>query len=553
MHADVTFLSEIGLLLAVAVVLALVGARFRVPAVLAYLVSGVVAGPAGLDLIVHTHDLTALAEFGVVLLLFTIGLEFDLATLRRSWRSILLGGGLQLLGTIAVVAGFVRLFGNPWNQAVVWGMLVALSSTAVVLRLLEDRRETATPKGRLITGVLIAQDLAIVPMVMILPLLSGTGDDLGLGLVWVVVRAILIIAGVVVLSRLVVPRLFKAVARDTPREVFLLAVLATGGIVAWLVSFAGLSFALGAFLAGVVLADTEYRHQAMTDVIPMRSVMMCVFFVGIGMLFDPSTLITTPGPVIGAFLAIGVVKLAVALGGFLLLRYPVPVALVAAASLAQVGEFSLILAGAAQETGLLTAAEEQAFLAAAILSIAITPLVVNRAPRMEQSRAVLMAERLLDPVNAPPVVPDDDSHPAGHVIVAGLGFGGRAVIDALESHDVPTTIIELNPDTVAEERARGRRVVYGDLGSPEVLSHAGLEDALAVVITISDPDAAHRAATDLAREHGVPVLLRTRWASDADELQRHALEVVSEEQAGAMVLAMRVLKRVGIEANPTPA
>jgi CPA2 family monovalent cation:H+ antiporter-2 len=545
MHADLSVLADLGALLAVAVALAWIGARFRIPAVVAYLATGVVLGPPGLGLLGHDASLETLAELGVILLLFTIGLEFDLGTLRRMWRAVLLGGGLHVLATTAVVTVLAGGFGLSWGAAVVWGFLVALSSTAVVLRLIEDRGESAQPHGRLVTGVLIFQDLCIVPMMMIVPMLGGKGGG-PWEIAGVFAAAILMVVAVLAGSKLVLPRVMRLIARDANRELFLLSVLAVGGMIAWLVSLTGLSFALGAFLAGVALAETQYSHQAMADVVPLRSLMMCVFFVAIGTLLDPAAVAAAPGLVVALFLAIGLVKLGVGAAVFLALRFPVRTALVAAAALAQVGEFSLVLAGKAQVVGLLTVGEERAFLAAAILTIAITPLVVAQSPRaVDSSRALRMAARLLDGREEPPVAEGGPAD-APHVIVAGLGVGGRTVVDAVERVGLPVTIVEMNPDTVLAERARGRTVVYGDVMSDEVLAHAGIERALAVVIVISKRELAHEAARHVHRlRPGVPVILRTRFASDEGAIRAEGLEVVSEEFSGAVTMAATVLRRLG--------
>ena len=546
MHADTQVLNELGLLFGAAVALAMLGARFRIPAVLAYVFAGVVLGPPGFGLLAESQALELLAEVGVILLLFTIGLEFDLGTLARAWRAILLGGGLQVGGTTLVVAAVASVLGAAPGAAITWGFLVALSSTAVVLRLIEDRGETLAPHGRLATGVLIFQDLCIVPMMMVLPALAGDGD--GVGSVFMLgVRAIGVVALVLLLSRRIVPPLMGIVARQGNREVFLLAVLAVGGLVAWAVSLTGLSFALGGFLAGVVLADTQFSHQAMADVLPLRAVMMCVFFVGIGMLLDLDAVAAQPGLVFGLFFAIVVAKSAIAAAAFVLLRFPVTVAAIAAASLAQVGEFSLVLAGAAREVGLLSVDQERAFLAAAILTIAVTPLVVTRSPAVvSHSRALRAASRLLDGREAPDIV-TGTAPTSPHVIVAGLGVGGRTLVDALERVDIPVTIIELNPDTVSQQRALGRHVVYGDIRADEVLRHAGLATARAVVLAISRHDLEEEAVERIhALRPDVTIVVRTRFASDEGSLRARGLDVVSEEFAGAVTMAGLVLRRLGV-------
>lgn len=544
MHAQVPLLSEVAIVFAVAVAAALLLARFRVPVVLAYIGTGLLLGPAGLEVVEHTHALDVLAEVGVALLLFTLGLEFSLGEVRRSWRTVVLAGAAQVSVTVGAVAIVAYWLGNTWPEATTWGFLVALSSTAVVLRLLDVRGETRSAHGRFVVGVLVFQDLAVVAMLLLLPILGGNAGG-GWQVVVTLLESAVIIAVILGGSRFVVPPILAAIARTRNREVFLLSVLAIAGMTAFATSMAGLSIALGAFLAGMVLADTHFSHQAMSDVLPLRSAMMCLFFVTIGMLIEPSAIARHPAVVAGIVVAVVVGKFLLVMLVGLALRFPPAVAALAGAALAQVGEFSFVLAGAALANGLLDVEDHETFLAASVLTIVVAPVVLTLSPRvLAGTRALAPLERLLGPGLPDPA--STDVEVSEHVVIAGFGVGGRTVADALDRCGVPVVIIELNPETVRAERARGRLLVYGDSTSAEILAHAGLDRARALVVVMSDPRASHETA-GIARGMcpDLPIFLRTRWASDEGELRGPGTVVVSEEYAGASAVAAEVLRTCG--------
>ncbi len=549
MH-ELQIFTDLALIFTVAVVLAMLLAKIRLPPVLAYVAAGALLGPPGLGWVKDGKELQLVAEIGVVLLLFTVGLEFSLSELKRSWKAVLIAGSVQVFGTIAASFGVATAFGYEWKAALVWGFLVSLSSTAVVLRLLDARGESKAAHGRLVIGVLIFQDLCVVPMMLLLPVLGGDGGDLaGVGLVFL--KAVVIVGLTIVLSQQVMPKLLKLVARSRNREMFLLAVLAVAGVTAWVTSLTGLSLALGAFLAGIVLADTEYSHQALAEVLPIRAVMMCVFFVTIGMLLDVHLIVERPLAVGSLFGLIVFGKFAMAGIAGLVLRFPVRVAALAGAALAQVGEFSFVLAGHASQHHLLTSEESRLFLAASLLSIAAAPIAVALSPRLlAGSRALRPLERMLDrQVNAPEGV--DFNELKNHVIIAGLGVGGRAVVSALESAGVDVVIIELNPNTVDRERQRGRRVVYGDVTAHEVLEHAGVKQARALCLVTSNIEAS-RFAAHTAREirPDLPIILRTRFLREEGFERAPGIHVLSEEFAGAASIAGLVLRECGVEHWP---
>ncbi|HWT46516.1 MAG TPA: cation:proton antiporter, partial [Vicinamibacterales bacterium] len=345
-------LSDLLTLFALSVAAALAFHRLRLPPIVGFLITGVISGPYGFGLIRNVADVESLAEIGVVLLLFTVGLEFSLQHLTRLRRFLFIGGALQVGVTIAVTAALARLLAVAWNVAVFLGMLVALSSTAITLRLYAERAELDTPFGNAAVGILIFQDLCVVPMMLLTPALAGGGRNTT-NLAVTLLEAALFIAATVVAARLVVPRILHLVAATRRREVFLLTIVLFCLGTAWASARVGLSLALGAFIAGIVIADSEYSQQALSDIVPLREVFNSLFFISIGMLFDVRTLGRSPLLVAGAIGGVIVIKAAVTGGTALVLGQSLRPALATGLGLAQIGEFSFVLSAAGMAAGLL--------------------------------------------------------------------------------------------------------------------------------------------------------------------------------------------------------
>lgn len=552
-------LHELAILFGVAVIAVLAVGRVGLPPIAGFLLAGIVVGPGAMGLVSDVHQVEVLAELGVALLLFTIGLEFSLERLRHIARYVVLGGGLQVLLTVGGVVGLALALGRDWRTGVFWGFLVALSSTAIVLRALADREESTAPHGRLVIAVLIFQDLCIVPMMLILPMLRGEGlsgeggSALELGLT--LLKAAVVVVGILVLARRIVPGLLHRVAATRRRELFLLTVLLVAMLVAAGTASLGLSVALGAFLAGVVIADTEFVHEAHAHVAPFRDALASLFFVSIGMLLDPQVLLSEARLVFGLFVVMLLGKGALATAAGLLLRLPVRVAVVAGVALAQVGEFSFVLLRSGEAAGLVDAREARVFLAASVLTMIAAPLLVAISPRLGAAGARLLRplERLFE-VRALPELAQR-APLRDHVIIAGLGLGGQLLQRALEATGVPYVAIEMNPDTVAREQSLGRNVRYGDITSAEVLSHvAEAEHARMVVLLVSDAGAARRAVGVIRGQFpGLHVLVRAhRTERDEALFARLGAEVVSEDYETALEVVERVLHRVA-PFDPAPA
>ena len=544
----IPLLEELAAIAALGVLVTLVLSRLQLPAVAGLLLAGALAGPSAFGLVTSMDAISVLAELGVVLLLFTIGLEFSLSRLRDIFKQVALGGVLQVgLTTLAIALGAMAL-GQPAGRSVFYGFVFALSSTAIVLRALTERRELDAPHGRFIVGTLIFQDLCVVPMVLIVPLLApgGSMGSAASGIALALGKAVAVVVAVIVVARLVVPVVFRWVDRARSREVFLLAVLGLCMGTAWLTSLAGLSLALGAFLGGMAVADTEFGHRAMGDVMPLRDAFVSVFFVSLGMLFDAHVVLAQPLLVAGLTVAFIFGKGLLATLSAVVMRFPVRVAWLAGVGLAQFGEFGFVLAQLGRQSGVVDAEGLAPVLAAGILSMFVTPLMVRAAPH------VTAGEKLLSPLvkllGARSIEEVDDTPgaetPSGHVVLVGFGVSGQLIAKALESCGVKYIALELNADTVRSARAQGATIYYGDATSPEALEHAHLGQARALVLVMNDPSAVQRVVATAARvAPKVPVLLRSRYLKEkAGLLALGAQDVVAEEVEGGIEMLVRVLR-----------
>jgi monovalent cation:H+ antiporter-2, CPA2 family len=539
-----SLLPELVLTYAIALGFILVLARIRIPPIVAFIVAGAVAGPAGVGIVKTEEEVNLLADLGIVLLLFTVGLEFSLSEIRRIWKAVVFGGTLQIAGTAAVLVLILMLaVREPWRVSVFIGLFVALSSTAIVLRELSARNQLDAPHGRLMVGVLLFQDLAIVGLLLLVPILSGKTALSGVPLV--VLRAAAAIGAVAIVSRLVLPILFRLVAQSGRREAFPLAVLLASIGTAWVSSLLGISMALGAFLGGLILAEGEFSHQAHAEIRPLRDILAGLFFISLGMLADFHAILAQLPLVLAVTLVLVVVKAIVAGGALWLVATPMRVAITAGIGLAQVGEFSFILGRSGMDVGLLTSRQWQVLLAASIATMVVTPALVAIAP----SIGTRVSERLR---RAGMHLPDS-RHDAmsDHVVILGFGVGGRLLGRALRQLGVPYVILDMNGATVRQMRAEGESIFFGDATNADALRGAGVGRARAVVAVLSDPYASVRALTAIRDINpDVPVIVRTRYRSEAESLlQLGASVAVAEELEASLEVLAQTFARLDVPGN----
>lgn len=550
------FLSEIVVLIFAAALIAYVCQRVGLVSIVGFLLAGVVIGPHALGLVTDPTLIDAAAEIGVLLLLFTIGIEFSLDKLARIKKLIFVGGGLQVLLVTAVVTAAAVAFGVDWRVGVFTGFLAALSSTAIVTKLLGDRGETNAPHGQSAVGVLIFQDIAIIVMVLLVPALAGgvaggTSDEatglmeLGIALA----KAALIIVFVLVFASRLLPPLLEHVARVCSPELFLLTVIAICLGTAYHVGLAGVSIALGAFLAGLLVSQSRFAEHALSEILPLQILFSATFFVSVGLLLDLGFMFRHLPLVFAAIAAVLLVKLVTTFVAVRVVGKAAPVAAASALWLAQVGEFSFVLERAGREVGLtpmgLGPDGSQAFVAATVTLMALTPVFAPLAGRMVARLQRLRARALGRASASATATGPDDTHAVdaghladmrNHVIVAGFGRGARRLTNVLEGSGIPFAVLTLSPDGAKEAEAQGLPTLRGDYTKRYILEAAGLQRAKMIIVPDDVATLAHRVvaiARPLAPTTRIVACVRT--ADEAEELIHAGADRVIATELEAVV------------------
>jgi CPA2 family monovalent cation:H+ antiporter-2 len=521
--------------------------QFRLPSIAGFLVAGAIIGPYGLNLISDIGTVQALAEIGIVLLLFTIGIEFSLVHLVSMRRLMFLAAPIQVGGVLVIAWLGAMLLGLSWQQGVFWGFLFSLSSTAIVLKALAERGDSDSIHGRATIGILVFQDLAVVPMMLLTPILGGQSDGNWQAILLTLGESILVVALVIAGAWYLVPKVLGHIVRSRSRELFLLTIIVSCLGIAWLSSLGGLSLALGAFIAGLVISESEYSHQAMAEVLPFRDSFNSLFFVSIGVLMDWRVLLAHPLPVIGLLVAVLLVKFAAGAGAVLLAEVPVRSAIMVGVALAQVGEFSFLLAQQGQEAGFLRGDPYQIFLAVSVLSMIVTPFLMQWSPHLARRAEAWQRLRHWLPGRTTTHVLQTEGKQIrikDHVIIVGYGLNGRNLARVLGETEIPYLALDLDGDIVSREAKHGVPVYYGDGTNPNVLRHMKIEDARVLVVAISDPFITRR-AVQVAKglNSKLHVVVRTRYLRELEELhQLGADDVVPEEFETSIEIFALVLR-----------
>ena len=480
---------------------------------------------------------------GVILLLFTIGLECSLDKIARIGRAILVGGGLQVTLSIIMVVGVLLAFGVNWKVGVYTGCLVALSSTAIVLGLLSERDETDTPAGRLSLAILIFQDLAIVVMVLFVPMLAGH-ESTTAEFLWVLGKALLLITAVLILATRIVPWILEHVTRTRRQDLFLLTVVAICFGTATASSYAGVSLALGAFLAGLVVSESRFSEHALSEILPLRTIFGAVFFASVGMLLDLGFLVENPLLVLAAAGIVVFIKVLTTTGSALVLGYPIRIAATAGLGLAQIGEFSFVLERAGRAVGLSPAglgeAGAQTFIAAAVLLMLLTPLQMSVARRFGTFLSHTPLQRLGAPTEQSAT--DASERLEDHVVIVGHGPAGTRLVQVLQDRGIPFVVIEMNPATVKELLQQGVHAVYGDASRSVILESAGIKNAKLCVLVINDQAITPRIIY-VARflNPTIQIIARTRAVVNIKYLQEAGADIVVPEE---METTVRIFSHV---------
>ena len=541
---ELYLLQDIVVIFALSVAVLFLFHRLRAPTIMGFLLTGVLAGPQGFGLIGASEQVSVLAEIGVVLLLFTVGIEVSLKDLLKIKKFVLVGGSLQVILTILAVFAILYRIGIPAGEAMMLGFLVSLSSTAIVLRIIQKKEQFDSIYGRTTLGILIFQDIAVVPMMLIVPFLPGaiqaTADSPWL----ILAKGLALIAFVILSAKWVVPKVLYNIAKTEDRELFLLSIVAICLSVAWISSLAGLSLALGAFLAGLIISESPYSHQAFGNIMPLRDAFTSFFFISIGMLLDIGFLLQNPGYII--IISAAAIALKALITGFAVstLGLPLRISVLVGLALSQIGEFSFILSKVGLDAGVLSPHSYQLFLDVAVLTMGATAILMAVSPRVADGvlRLPLPHKFKNGSYSAPQTVNKANKD---HLIIVGYGVNGRNLARSAKAQGIIYAILEMDPEIVKSEVRKEEPIYYGDAVRENVLMHVNIKEARVMVIAISDP-AATRRITELATRLNSDLFIipRTRYLEEMKPLHDlGANEVIPEEYETSIEIFSRVMER----------
>ena len=516
--------------------------RLKQSPIVGFVITGTIIGPYGFSLIHDVDSVRTLATVGLMILLFSLGLEFSLKKVMETRIAVLVAGPLQMLITIAVVMPIARYFGASIKAAVIYGVLVALSSTAIFMKMLAERGAVNSIHGRVGLGIAIFQDMCTIPFMIAIPLMAAEKALWG-AIGFSIAKALLLIFVVVILARYIFPYILRGILKTRSKELFLMASTFLFLGIAWVSAGVGISLALGSFLAGLVLSESEYGHHIFAEVRPFRDGLNSLFFISLGMLVNPGFIADNAGLILGVTAAIVAGKTICTTLAVMASRFPLQTALLAGLALAQVGEFSFILLQSATSVGIVSAGPYQIFLACSVVSMAIAPalfglsrnLIIRYArnwnPRIGTSRPTAM--------DFGEIVELKD-----HVIICGFGLGGQNIASVLKANGISYIVVDLNEQRVSESRKAGEPMIFGDCTNSHILEVAGIKRARVIVFVISDPLStrlAIEAARQMSRE--IVVLTRTKYVADMDILwDQGSTEVIAEEFEASLELMTRILR-----------
>lgn len=536
------------MLLGTSVVTVILFRRLNLPPVLGYLLVGTIIGPHALDLVEGFDGVQHLAEFGVVFLMFSIGLEFSLPKLYAMKRIVFGLGFLQVILTLGVVNLVVMSLGLPWQAGVALGGALAMSSTAVLTKLLTDRLELDAPHGREVMGVLLFQDLAVVPLLILIPSFSKSPEQMAMMMGLALLKATVVLSLVLFFGQRLMRKWFYIVARGKSAELFMLNVLLITLGLAWLTELAGLSLALGAFVAGMLISETEYRHQVEEDIKPFRDVLMGLFFVTIGMMLDVPLVLNNIGLVLAVLVSLLLVKFALVAGISRFFGSPPSTAMRSGLWLCAGGEFGFVLLSEIRGLHMVPSLAMQVVLASLVITMLLAPIIVHYSDRLVLRFAAsewLMRSMELTMIAAQTMSTEK------HAVICGFGRSGQHLARFLVQEDVSYIALDLDPERVREAAAAGETVVYGDATRRETLIAAGIKRASVVIVTFADTRSAEKVLHHLQEMRPeLPVVVRTLDEKDFESLHRQgAAEVVPESLEASMMLASHALIHLGVPIN----
>lgn len=546
-----SFLKEFLIIFAVSTAVTLAFRVIRLPSIVGFIISGVIVGPSGFGFISNTETIQQIAELGLVFLLFSIGVEFSLKSLLQMKRVIIGGGGLQFVLVTVSVMGIMKQFGHGLRESFLIGSMIALSSTAIVLKALHERRELASPHGNLAVGILLFQDLMVVPLMLLISFLGKAGTEAELATQdWLEVcgKGIFLVSTIVLGARYVIPMLFKAISKGGSRELFIISVALLIFVSAWIAHLLGLSLALGAFIAGILISESPYGYQATADMVAWREPLVAIFFVSVGMLLDLSFFLAHPFPIVATSVGVVVGKTILNSIAGSLIGTMQRASIVCGLMLSQVGEFSFVLADSARQLGVIQLEAYQFLLAVIVITLIISPLIINFTPIIAPQliRTDLfgqLIERVVQDRNKTQITERalTQDEVKDHVIIIGFGNNGRNLASALRLLGIPYRIIESNAATLRD--FQHEPLFFGDGGKPEMLERVGIRTARAVVITINDSVWIHKIVAAVRKiRTDISLIVRLQYFLDANRVGDIAgLDKVIAEGETAKQIVRKVL------------
>ncbi len=536
-------LQDILIILAASIVIIVISSRLKIPAVVGFLITGMLIGPHALALVKNTSEIEMFAEIGIVLMIFIVGIEFSLRKLKQIKTLIMKAGGGQVVITILAVVLIASLLGFKVQNSVFFGFLVSLSSTAIVLKLLQDRQEVDSPQGRINLGVLLFQDLSVVPMIVLVPLLALKGS-LNVEMTTLkILIALISVAGIIAAARFLMPPILNLIVKTRLKEIFIIGSLFLCLGMAYATYELGLSLALGAFVAGIIISESRYSPQVIADILPFKEGFNSLFFISVGMLLDLRYVYENYFIALGLGAGIFLLKALIVILIVLMLKYPFRIAIICGFGLAQIGEFSFIIAKLGFDYELISTSMYQAFLASSVLTMMFTPFAFNLSPKF--------AIRLTKGKMVLPVKKKTEGRFTNHVVIVGAGVSGKTFARVLGETGIGYVFVELNPDTVKRMAEEGEAVVYGDASRFTILEEAQIKTARAIVFVISDPFIIHYAIANARRlNKNVYIIVRTRHVSDIDGLYEAGADMVfAEEYEASIEIVARVMSLFGLPPN----
>ncbi len=524
-------LQDMLVLLGFSVIIVFIIQKFKISSIIGFLLTGIIIGPYGLSLVNAVEQVETLSEIGVILLLFVIGMELSIKQLSSIKKTIFIGGAFQIGGTILVASVFYHLLGHHWNESVFVGFLFSLSSTAIVLKTIQDKKEISAPYARNALGILIFQDIIVVPMLLITPLIAGESSNITMSILSLILKSIVVLIVTLISAKYVVPKLMYAIAKTNNKELFLLVTITLCFAIAFLTSIAGLSLALGAFIAGLIISESEYSYQATSIILPFRELFTSFFFISVGMLLNLQFFFKNFFIILLLVFVVLVVKSIIAAIAVAILKYPTKTAILTGLALFQIGEFAFILSKIGVDYHLLSEQTNQYFLSISITSMILTPFIIILSGNIA-NKFIGVSQKLglqRNTLNEDEYIVDENLK--NHLIIIGYGLNGSNLSKAALASNIPFVVIESDAEKVKSARTKGIPIIFGDAAQEHILEAVNISTARSVVIAISNNYSIKNIIKSIRLlSKSIYLLVRARYIKDTPELIALGVDKVIPEE-----------------------